>query len=155
MKVDESFVVAAPPALVWKLITDPDGMGQCIPGCERIEVKGPTTYLAIVSVKVGPVAARFNLEVEVTEQTPPIRLTSVTRGEEGSWASVLTSHNALTLTPVDATTTEVHYTSEVSITGRLGKFGLGVMKKMIRSHALAFADAFRKRVEAARMNEPG
>ena len=39
--------------------------------------------------------------------------------------------------------TEVHYVSEVSLVGRLGKFGLGIMKKKAKSLGGEFAAAFR------------
>jgi carbon monoxide dehydrogenase subunit G len=43
--------------------------------------------------------------------------------------------------------TEVCYSSEVSVVGRLGKFGLGVMKKKAESLGRDFAATFKARVE--------
>jgi len=43
----------------------------------------------------------------------------------------------------------VYYASEVSLVGRLGKFGLGIMKKKAKSLGEEFAAAFRARVEGA------
>ncbi len=149
MKIEDAFVVAAPVERVWAFITDPARMAPCIPGCEGIEVTGPRTYRAKVKIAVGPIKASFNLEVEVTEETPPSYIASVTRGEEGTRASIVTSHNTLRLTPRDGGSTEVHYAADVSIVGRLGRFGLGVMKKKAKALGNQFAESLRARVEAA------
>ena len=73
---------------------------------------------------------------------------SITRGEEGSRASTVRAENMLKLRALDAEHTEVRYASELSLVGRLGKFGFGVMKKKAQVLGANFADAFRARVEA-------
>jgi len=146
MKLQERFVVAASPERVWKFITDPEQMAPCIPGCSAIKIISPTSYWAGITVKIGPIKADFGFTVEVTDEMPHIYICSVTRGEEGSRASIVTAHNELRLTTLEQGT-EVSYTSEVAVTGRLGKFGLGVMKKKAASLAGQFAEAFRRRVE--------
>jgi carbon monoxide dehydrogenase subunit G len=149
MRIAGSFIVAAPRERVFAEITNPALMASCIPGCEAIEIVDPKTYRARILIEVGPIKARFNLIVEVIAEEPPARVVSVTRGEEGSRASILSSNNELLLAPTTGDATEVKYVSEVSVTGRLGKFGLGVMKKKAESLGAKFADAFRGKIEAA------
>jgi len=150
MKIEETFVVAAPRKLVWRFITDPNEIGPCIPGCQDIEVTGPNTYVAALQVKVGPIKTTFNLEVEVTEETPPTQVLSTTKGEEGSRASQVSSQNILRLAEIEGGGTEIYYSSDVTIAGRLGKYGHGVMKKIAQKLGNQFAETFRERVEAAR-----
>lgn len=152
MRIAGSFRVAAPRERVFAEITDPALMASCIPGCEAIEVISATTYRARILIEVGPIKARFHLVVEVTAQEPPTRVLSVTRGEEGSRASILSAKNELMLETVDAGT-EVKYASEVSVTGRLGKFGLGMMQKKAESLGAKFAEAFRNKVELAAQSQ--
>jgi hypothetical protein len=147
MKLVETFTVAAPRDRVWAFMTDPELMGACIPACQGIEVTGPTTHKASVVVKVGPIEATFNLEVEVTEEACADRIVSVTRGEEGTRASIVTSRNFLHRTPLEDGGTEVAYGADVSISGRLGKYGHGVMKKIAKKLANKFAEDFREKVE--------
>lgn len=148
MKIEGSFVIDAPPDRVWRLITDPDQVGPCVPGCETVEIIGPNAYKAVVKVALGPIKTAFNLTVEVTEQQPPTKWVGVTRGEEGGKASSLNAQSILELILVDGGKTEVRYASEVSIFGRLGKFGLGMMKKRAESVAEDFTKAFAERVAA-------
>ncbi|HEX2115614.1 MAG TPA: SRPBCC domain-containing protein [Alphaproteobacteria bacterium] len=152
MKIEDSFTVAMPIAEVWTAIIDPNVVGPCIPGCKAIEVLGPDKYRAEVVVALGPIKTTFNVVVEVSEMLAPERVVSVTRGEEGTRASLLTANNLLLLRALDDQTTEVAYSSEVSLVGRLGKFGLGIMKKRAKETGDAFAQAFRARLEQAQQS---
>ncbi|HUC61753.1 MAG TPA: carbon monoxide dehydrogenase subunit G [Alphaproteobacteria bacterium] len=149
MRIEGAFRIAAPRAEVWKRITDPALMASCVPGCEAIERQSPTRYGARVKLAVGPIKASFNLVVEVVREEPPERVRSTTRGEEGSRASIVSAENVVALVEIDPVTTEVSYSSDVSVTGRLGKFGLGVMRKKAESMGADFVAAFRARVEDA------
>ena len=150
MKIEDSFTVAVPIADAWTAIIDPNVVGPCIPGCKAIEVLGPDKYRAEVVVALGPIKTTFNVVVEVSEMVAPERVVSVTRGEEGTRASLLTANNLLALRALDEQTTEIAYSSEFSLVGRLGKFGLGIMKKRAKETGAAFAQAFRSRLEQAR-----
>ncbi len=152
MKIEDSFTVAMPIADVWAAIIDPNVVGPCIPGCKAIEVLGPDKYRAEVLVAFGPIKTTFNVVVEVSEMVAPERVVSVTRGEEGTRASLLTANNLVALRALDEQTTEIAYSSEVSLVGRLGKFGLGIMKKRAKETGDAFAQAFRARLDGTRQN---
>ena len=148
MKIAETFAVQAPVERVWRFITDPERVAPCVPGCQSHEVLGPREYRARVRVAVGPIKTVFNVTVELTDERAPTFLASTTRGEEGSRASTLTAHSELKLAPSGEGMTEVSYSSEISLVGRLGKFGLGMMKKKARKLGEEFAETFRALVEA-------
>lgn len=148
MKLDGSFRVAAPRAAVWDAIRDPDLMARCIPGCETAERIDDTSYRAVVGVKFGPISARFNLVVEIVEEVAPSLVRSRARGEEGTRASVLSSDNLLTLDEAEPGQTDVAWSADVTLTGRLGKYGLGLMRKKAESLSAEFVRAFAAKVEA-------
>lgn len=148
MRIEDRFVVAAPRDRVWAAITDPNVVAPCVPGCQGVTIASPTLYKAKVRVQLGVIKADFNVDVELTSQTPPEEMRSRTRGEEGSRASTISAENVLRVTERAPNETEVSYASEVSVVGRLGKFGLGVMKKKAESLGRDFATAFKARVEA-------
>ena len=148
MKIADSFTVAAPVDRTWRAITDPLIVGACLPGCEAIETVSPTLYRARIGVKLGPISATFAAEVEVLEEEPPVRVVSVTRGEEGGRASNLRADNVLSLEPADDGGTQVTYESDMTVTGRLAKFGFGVMRKKAQSLAGEFARNLEARLNA-------
>ncbi len=148
MHLEDSFTVKAPRDRVWRLIRDPAEMMPCVPGCHGIEKVGETRYKADIEAAVGPIKARFRIDVEITEETPGHEVKSTSQGEEGSRASVLRSTNILRLTEETPGVTEVYYAADVSITGRLGRYGLGMMKKIAARKAKQFEEAFTARAEA-------
>lgn len=154
MKIENTFVVRAPRDLVWRYIVDPGRMVSCVPGCESIKQKDSRTYRATVRIEVGPIKSKFNLDVSVDVEEPPSVILSTTRGEEGTRASTLSSTNRLELRALDERTTEVAYSADVTVVGRLGRFGLGMMKKKAESLGASFVRAFTAMVEANALLEP-
>ena len=140
MHIEDRFVVPAPVTMVWQAITDPTLVASCVPGCETVG--------ATVKVQVGPIKARFNLTVEVKEQIPLTEIKSVTHGEEGTNASIVTAENVVQLAPTHDSGTKVRYASEVT----MGKFGFGVMQKA-KALGEDFARAFRDKL-AVLDNQP-
>jgi carbon monoxide dehydrogenase subunit G len=149
MRVDGAFEIDIPRETLFRSITDPALMAVCVPGCESIERLDATTYRAVVKVALGVIKARFNLVVEVTAEIPPECVQSVTRGEEGGRASQLTATNEVLLVDLGGGRSRVEYRSDLSVTGRFGKFALGMMKKKAQSMAQEFADNLRARIVAA------
>jgi carbon monoxide dehydrogenase subunit G len=148
MKIDERFTIPAPIDRVWAFIRNPDQVAPCIPGCTGVEMISPTSYRSTIAVTLGPISARFNLVVQIVEEQPPTRLVCQTKGEEGTRASMVTASSEIVLTAVSERETEIHCTSDMSIVGRLGKFGLGIMKKRATQLAAEFAASVRERMQA-------
>tara|TARA_Y100000588_G_C13742462_1_gene706192 strand:- start:7 stop:453 length:447 start_codon:yes stop_codon:yes gene_type:complete len=147
MKIEEKFVVSAPIERVWEFITAPEDVAACIPGCEGVETIGEDQYKAAIKVGVGPIKTTFKVDVDAVEQQPPTFAKYATRGEEGGRASRISAESTLALTKLNDVDTEVAYTSDVSIVGRLGKFGLGVMKKKAKQIGEEFAKNIAEKLE--------
>ena len=147
MRIDKSFEINAPQDEVWKFVSSPEKVGMCFPGCQGVTALGEDRYKAAIKVQIGPIKTVFNVDFEETEKRPPEYSAYTTRGEEQNRASRLKSESTLTLSPLDEGRTQVVYTTDVSIVGRLGKFGLGVMKKKADSMGDEFVQALRAQIE--------
>lgn len=147
MKIDKSFTIDAPQDRVWQYVSSPEKVGLCFPGCQEIESLGDDKYLAAIKVQMGPIRTVFKVNFEVTEQRPPDYAAYSSRGEEENRASRMKAESTLTLSPLDRHRTGVRYTSDVSIVGRLGKFGLNVMKNKADSMGDQFIRELRGRIE--------
>jgi carbon monoxide dehydrogenase subunit G len=144
MLIDGQFRVAAPPARVLALLFDARLMAECLPGCEALEALDADRYRAVVVVALAGVKARFDLLVEVTARDAD-GVRALTRGEEGGNASTLQATSEVRLAP-DADGTRIDYRSEVAVTGRLGRFALGMMKKKAQSLGDEFASNLQARL---------
>ncbi len=153
MIIEGEFVVpVAAEALVGHLF-DASLMASCLPGCEALEPLGDDRFRAVVVVAMAGIRPRFELEVAVTGRSLT-ELRSVTRGEEGGRASTLQADNVVTLEPLAAAddggaqpATRVRYRSDVSVTGRLGRFALGMMRKKAQSVGDEFARNLQARLQ--------
>ncbi|QQX88019.1 SRPBCC family protein [Cupriavidus necator] len=128
MEIEKTLVTAAPPARVWELLLDPNVMGACVPGMESIEVLSDVEYIAHMAVKIAFINARFRLHTKIVETRAPHYLRTEGTGEDASVASSLRQSSELFLTALDDGGTQLRIRVQVDVLGRLGTFGLSVMK---------------------------
>ncbi|MFT4563556.1 MAG: carbon monoxide dehydrogenase subunit G [Gammaproteobacteria bacterium] len=148
MKIENEFTVDAPQQAVWNFITAPAKVGSCIPGCEDVEIVAPGKYRAAIKLQAGPIKTTFHVTVTTTEERPPEFSTYITQGDEGGRASRLNATSSLTIAALAANQTNVSYTSDITIAGRLGKFSMGVMHKMADKMNDKFVAALRAGIES-------
>ncbi len=145
MLIEGQFSVPATPDLLRQHLFDVRLMASCLPGCETIEPIDDKTYRAVIAMAMAGIKARFDLEVEITNQDQH-NVWATTRGEEGGRASTLQADSQITLA-ASPDGTLVSYRSDVSITGRLGRFALGMMKKKAQTLGDEFAANLQRKLE--------
>lgn len=128
MEIEKILTVAAPPAQVWALLLDPTVMGSCVPGMKSIDVVSDVEYLAEMHVKIAFISARFKIKTTIVETRPPFYLRSEGTGEDASVASSLKQVSEIFLSELPDGQTELRMKIKVDVLGRLGTFGLSVMK---------------------------
>ncbi|MEM5431443.1 CoxG family protein [Cupriavidus oxalaticus] len=128
MEIEKTLVTAAPPARVWELLLDPNVMGACVPGMESIEVLSDVEYIAHMAVKIAFINARFRLHTKIVETRAPHYLRTEGTGEDASVASSLRQSSEIFLTGQEDGSTQLRIKVQVDVLGRLGTFGLSVMK---------------------------
>lgn len=146
MIIEEEFAIQAPLDHVWGCIRDAAFVAPCVPGCQNVEEVCGGVYRAAIKVGIGPIKTIFKLDIKIADETPPNFARIETSGQEGTNASRLTAKSQLTLSCAGEIT-NVHYKSDVQLTGRLAKYGLGIMKKKAAALGKEFADNFRAAVE--------
>ena len=128
MDIEKNLLVAAEPAQVWALLLDPNVMGACVPGMQSIEVVSNVEYVSVIHVKIAFVSAKFRIKTTIVEQRAPHYLRSEGTGEDASVASSLKQASEIFLTETADGQTELRMKIHVDVLGRLGTFGLSVMK---------------------------
>ena len=128
MEIDKTLVIAAPREQVWALLLDPQVMAGAVPGMKSIEVISPTEYVAEMHQKISFISAKFKLRTLIVEQRPPEYLCAEGTGEDASVASSLKQRSEIFLEPTEDGGTQLRLKVTVDLLGRLGTFGLSVMK---------------------------
>jgi len=121
--------IAAPPASVWGALNDTDVLRACIRGCESIERLSDTELVAKMSAKVGPLKARFNTDLYLSNLDPP---RSYTLSGEGRGAVGFARGSADVSLEENAGVTILRYTGTMQIGGKLARVGARLLDRAVR-----------------------
>ena len=147
MELQGSVTIPASPEQVWQALNDPQVLRKCIPGCEEVRQISPQEMHARVMLKLGPVRANFVGKVLLTDVRPLLGCTLNFEGSGGS-AGFAKGSSVIALTPV-AGRTQVDYTAQASVAGKLGQIGGRLMDASARQMADRFFAAFKNEVSSA------
>ena len=151
MQMNDSQRVPAAQAKVWAALNDPAILKKCIPGCERLEKVSPTEMTAAVVVKVGPVKANFTGKVILSDIDPPNGYRISGEGS-GGVAGFAKGGATVKLTPDGPDATNLQYTVDAHIGGKLAQLGSRLIDATARKLAGEFFEAFAN--EAASVAAP-
>ena len=149
MIFEDRFTVQAPVAKVWAFLRDPQQVAQCIPGAERIEVIDDRHYRVVAGARVAFLSVSFAMNVTVREIEEPVRLVSVAEGMDARIKERVKLTATLTLEPRSPDATDVSYSIDLAVFGKLASLGFGVIKGKAGQMAADFAACIRTRLESA------
>jgi carbon-monoxide dehydrogenase medium subunit len=127
MIFDETFEVAAGRQVVAALFSDVGAVSRCVPGIEDLEQVGDDRYRATLSLRVGPIAARFSGDLEMDDSQSPERFSATGSGADARTGSQVEVTFTGDLEPLTPGRTRVRAHVDVAIRGRLGQFGTGII----------------------------
>ena len=146
MLIKGEVTIRAPRKKVWDFLTNPDQIGQCAPGVEKIEMIEPLKrYRGIVSVGLGAVKARFSGEVEVMELEEPNYAKLKAHGSASGSVADAVSEMRLSDGPDDSTV--LNWTADVTVSGQLASLASRLMVPVSQKLAQVFYEQVRKKIE--------
>jgi carbon monoxide dehydrogenase subunit G len=128
--------IAASRASVWEALNDPDVLRRCIPGCESLNRETPDRLLASVAIKIGPIGARFNGLVAISDVDPAHGYTLTAEGQGGTIGSVKSTIK-VRLTD-DGSGTLLAYDVDAQVGGRLAQLGGPIIDATAKQFAAKF-----------------
>jgi len=147
MRVEEKFSVKSPIQKLWDSLLDPEIIGRCIPGCEKVEPINDKEYDSIIKAKVGFIAVRFKIRTVIEEMIPYSLIRTVGEGNELRKLGPFKQKTCINFNPLSENETELAYQSEISIVGKLATFGDRILRAKAKEVGKEFADAVKKRLE--------
>jgi len=146
MLIKGEVTIRAPRKKVWDFLTDPDQIGQCAPGVEKIEMIEPLKrYRGIVSVGLGSVKARFSGEVEIIELEEPNYAKLKAHGSASG--SVADAVSEMRLSDGPEGSTVLNWTADVTVSGQLASLASRLMVPVSQKLAQVFYEQVRKKIE--------
>ena len=147
MLIEETFSVKLPIQKLWDSLLDPEIVGPCIPGCEKVESLNDREYDTIIKAKVGFIAVRFKVRTVIEEIVPLRLIRTVGEGSELRKLGHFKQKTRINFNEISENETEISYQSDVSIVGKLATFGDRILKAKAKEVGKEFADAVKKRLE--------
>lgn len=153
MDMTGEYSIPAPQEKVWAALNDPDVLKASVPGCEMLEKVSDTEFTATVMAKVGPVRAKFNGRVTLSDIDPPNGYTISGEGQGGAagfgkgGAKVsLTSENGGTV---------LRYEANASVGGKMAQIGSRVVEGVAKKMADDFFTTFVEQVAPGGAEDAG
>jgi carbon monoxide dehydrogenase subunit G len=140
--------IEAPIQKVWEALNDPEVLKECIPGCQSLEKKSDTDLEAVVTLKIGPIKAKFQGAVELKNLNPPHSYTIQGEGK-GGIAGFAKGGADVTLKEDGADTTILTYTAKADVGGKMAQLGSRLINSTSKKLAGQFFDTFNKKVSGA------
>ena len=140
MRLENSFVVPAPPEAAWALLNDVPQVIPCMPGAELNEVVGENAWKATMHVKLGPIALQFGTDItreETDEAARRVVLAAKGRelkGRGGAQAKIESSLSDA------AGQTNVTIVTDLSLHGAVAQYGRGVVADVSAQLTKQFAE---------------
>ena len=150
MEISGEYQIPVERQQVWQALNDPAVLAQCIPGCESIERKSDTELTAKLKAKVGPVKARFQTRVLLSNLDPP-RSYTITGEGKGGPAGFGKGSADVTLEEKDGETT-LAYVAGLQVGGKLAQVGSrlvgGAARKIIGDFFAKFVEVVSEGADA-------
>jgi uncharacterized protein len=129
--------IPAPRSMVWDALNDPAILKTCIPGCERLEATSEHDMEATAAMRIGPIAARFNGKVHLSDIVPATAYTISGEGQ-GGVAGFAKGGAKVHLADDGAAATVLTYEVQAQVGGKMAQLGA----RLIDSTAKSLADQF-------------
>jgi enoyl-CoA hydratase/carnithine racemase/carbon monoxide dehydrogenase subunit G len=137
---------------VWELLNDPAVLQASIPGCEALERTADNAFTAKVVSKVGPIKARFEGKVTLSNIVAPRSYTLTGEGSGGAAGFVKTGIE-VELDAMEPQLTRLRYTVKATVGGKLAQLGSRMVDAAARKSADEFFELFGHQVEASAEGE--
>jgi carbon monoxide dehydrogenase subunit G len=142
--------IAAPRQVVWEALNDTTILKSSIPGCESLEKTGDNQMKATAAVKLGPISARFNGAVTLSDIDAPNGYTITGEGQGG--VAGFAKGGAKVFLTDDAGATLLKYEVNAQVGGKLAQLGARLIdataKQMAEQFFTKFSDEVQKLVPA-------
>jgi uncharacterized protein len=147
MEISGSQTIAASNAKVWAFLLDVNNVASCAPGFQSLEELGPEHWKALVSVSVGPVKAKFTLDVTRPEIQELDHM--VVKASGKSPVGVAEMSGEMQLFPLEDEQTRMDWKAIVVVSGTIASVGARMMQGTVNKLTGQFFDCLNSKIVAS------
>ena len=145
MDINGEFTIPAARERVFEALNDPEVLQRCIPGCEQLERTSENTFDAKMSAKIGPVKAKFDTAIELSDVNPPQSYTISGQGKGGP--AGFGKGSARVSLEEQGDETVLRYVADLQVGGKLAQIGSRLVGGTARKIANVFFSRFAEEMQ--------
>lgn len=144
MEFSGSQTIAAPIQTVWAYLLDVNKVAACAPGFQSLEELGTEHWKAVIAVGVGPVKAKFTLDVTRPEMSEPSRM--VVKGRGKAPGSAVELEGTMNLAAESDAQTRMDWVANVVVSGTIASVGARLMSSTAAKLTGQFFDCLKSKI---------
>jgi carbon monoxide dehydrogenase subunit G len=150
MKIEGHFIFPAPAQEVWDLLTDPQSLQHCTPGCKQLTEIATDEFEATMEVGIGPIKGIFHGKISMKDKAPPRSYKLIIEGSGA--AGFVRGEGALTLQEEAGDQTAVHVAGDGQVGGVMAGVGQRLFEGVAKQLMGQFFQCMQGRLAARREN---
>ncbi len=131
MKIENQFVLGHSPATVWAGLSDIHTVAECLPGASVSEALSDERYSGRFAVKLGPLAATFEGELQIERDPGTLSATVSGHGTDKRSSSRAQASLHYQIVSTASGHSEVQITTDFTLAGALAQFGKAVVIQQV------------------------
>ncbi len=147
MEFSGNQTISVPIEKVWAFLLDVNNVAACAPGFQSLEVLGEEHWKAVVFVGVGPVKAKFTMDVTRPEMREPELM--IVKGRGKAPGSAVELSGSMDLKAVDASQTTMDWKASVVVSGTIASVGARLMQGTAEKLTGQFFDCLKTHLQAS------
>ncbi len=146
MKVKGNHTINASSTTVWNLLMDSEVLARITPGISELEEVGTDKYKAISNIKIGPVKASFEGQLELQDKVEQ-ESTKVVLDQKSKIGNAVATID-IKLNNLSDNETEISYEGDAKLSGRLATMGQRIIGGVVNTMSKQFFKALNKEIES-------
>ena len=147
MHFEGVFDVGAPRAKVFEVVSDPKQVAGCMPDLQKVDVKSPDEFDAVVKVGASFIRGDFTMHFRTTEKEPSSRVKMLAHG--GGLGSAVDMEILVNLTEGKDGGTSMKWGADARVSGKIASLGQRLMESQAEKIIKQFFACFREKLERA------
>jgi uncharacterized protein len=156
IKIEKTFQVQEPLERVWKFLSDPRKVANCVPGVQITEAVDDRTYKGLIKVQVGPSVTDYKGQAHIErldEQAHEIEMVGKGQDVRGKGSASMRMTGKVRSLPEGGS--EVVTISEVNVVGLLAQLGARMINEVSNKMFEQFTANLRRELERERSDKSG
>ncbi len=145
MKINGKNTINASYNTIWDMIQNPVVLEKITPGVKSLEIIENDLYKALSEVKIGPVKGAFKGSLSIKDKIEKESCLLVI--DQKSKIGNVVAEIGMKFIPLEDEVTEVQYTGEAKMSGKLAVMGQRIMSGVVSTLSKQFFTALEKEIE--------